>query len=467
MTAIAEGLTLDETAVGELRAGFRGHVVERGEPGYDEHRKIWNGSISRRPALIARCAGVSDVIGSVKFGGQHGLPVAVRGGGHSFPGHSVADDALVIDLSPMKGVRVDPEARTARVQAGVLLGELDRETQAFGLAAPSGIVTHTGVAGLTLGGGIGWIMRKHGLSVDRLRSVDLVTAEGEFVKANREENADLFWGVRGGGGNFGIVTEFEFDLVPLGPTILAGPIFWAMEDSAEVLRFYRDWVAEAPDELMTIVIHRKAPPLPFVPPELHGKPVVMVVCCWIGDVEEGERFIEPLRQFGSPVADVCAPKPYLVHQAMFDPSFVPGRWYYMRSCDVSELTDEIIDVTVEHSLKIQSPLTSFPIWQMGGAVSRVGDEDAAFNGRNVGFTYNITSSTETADGFEAEREWVRNFWSALEPWHTTVYVNFLMEEGEDRIRLAYGDEKYARLKALKQKYDPQNFFRINQNIPPS
>jgi FAD/FMN-containing dehydrogenase len=468
VTAIAEGLTIDETAVAELHAGFRGRIVGRDDPSYEEQRKIWNGSISRRPALISRCAGVADVIRAVKFGRQHGLPTAVRSGGHSFPGLSVADDAQVIDLSLMKGVRVDPEVRTARVQAGVLLGELDRETQAFGLAAPSGIVTHTGVAGLTLGGGIGWIMRKHGLSVDRLRSVDVVTADGEFVKASEDENADLFWGIRGGGGNFGIVTEFEFDLVPLGPTILAGPIFWPMEDSGKVLRFYRDWVAEAPEELMTIVLHRKAPPLPFVPAELHGKPVVMVVPCWIGDPEEGERFIKPLREFGSPVADVCTPKPYLTHQAMFDPSFVPGRWYYMRSCDVRELTDEVIDVTVEHSLKIQSPLTSFPIWQAGGgAVSRVPDDETAFNGRNAGFTYNITSSTETADGFDEEREWVRNFWSALEPWHTTVYVNFLMEEGEDRIRRAYGDEKWDRLKALKRKYDPDNFFRLNQNIPPS
>ena len=467
MTAIAEGLTIDDTALAELQAGFRGQIVARGDSSFDEHRGVWNGSISRRPALITRCAGVADVIAAIKLGREHGLPTAVRSGGHSFPGLSVADDALVIDLSLMKGVRVDPEGRTARVQAGVLLGELDRETQAFGLAAPSGIVTHTGVAGLTLGGGIGWIMRKHGLSVDRLRSVDLVTADGEFVKVSETENADLFWGVRGGGSNFGIVTEFEFDLVPLGPTILAGPIFWPMEDSGKVLRFYRDWVAEAPDELMTIVVHRKAPPLPFVPQELHGKPVVMVVCCWIGDLEEGERFIKPLREFGSPVADVCAPKPFEAHQAMFDPSFPHGRWYYMRSCDVDELTDEVIDITAEHSLKISSPLTSFPIWQMGGAVSRVSDDETAFNGRHVGFTYNITCSTESGDGFDEEREWVRNFWSALEPWHTTVYVNFLMDEGEDRIRQAYGAEKYERLKALKRKYDPDNFFRLNQNIPPS
>jgi FAD/FMN-containing dehydrogenase len=467
MTSIAEGLTLDESALAELHAGFRGRIVGRDDPDYDEHRKIWNGSIDRRPAVIARCAGVADVMAAVKFARKHGLLVAVRSGGHSFPGLSVADDAFLIDLSLMKGVRVDPDARTARVQAGVLLGELDRETQPFGLAAPSGIVTHTGVAGLTLGGGIGWIMRKHGLSIDQLRRVDLVTAEGQFVKASAEENEDLFWGVRGGGGNFGIVTEFEFNLVTLGPTVLAGPIFWAMEDSPEVLRFYREWVADAPDELMTIVVHRKAPSLPFVPEELHGKPVVMVVCCWAGDPEDGEQVIRPMRAFGNPVADVCMPKPYLTHQAMFDPSFVPGRWYYFKSCDVQGLTDEVIDITVDHSLRIESPLTSFPIWQMGGAVTRVGEGETAFGGRDAAFTYNIGASTATVEGFDEEREWVRNFWSALEPWHTTVYVNFLGEEGEERVRAAYGEDKYNRLKALKRKYDPDNFFRINQNIPPA
>jgi len=467
MTTIAEGLTLEETALAELTAGFRGEIVSRDHPSYDEHRKVWNGSIDRRPALIARCAGVADVIAAVRFGRKHGLPVAVRSGGHSFPGLSVADDAFLIDLGSMKGVRVDPEARTARVQAGVLLGELDRETQAFGLAAPSGIVTHTGVAGLTLGGGIGWIMRKHGLSVDRLRRVDVVTADGELVQASADQNEDLFWGIRGGGGNFGIATEFEFELVRLGPTVIAGPIFWPMEDSPEVLRFYRDWVADAPDELMTILIHRKAPSLPFVPDELHGKPVVMVIPCWAGDVDEGEKAIRPMKEFGNPVADVCSPKPFLTHQAMFDPSFPAGRWYYFKSCDVPALTDEIIDTTVEHSLRISSPLTSFPIWQMGGAVARVGEDETAFNGRNAGFTYNIGASTASAEGFDEEREWVRGLWSALEPHFTTVYVNFLMEEGEDRVRQAYGPAKYERLKALKRKYDPDNFFRINQNISPA
>ena len=459
MTALAAALEIDESV-------FRGEVVRPGDPGYDEHRKVWNGCFDRRPAAIVRCAGVADVIAAVKLGRESGLPVAVRSGGHSFPGLSVADDALVIDLQLMKGVRVDPERRTARVQAGVLLGELDRETQAFGLAVPSGIVTHTGVAGLTLGGGIGWIMRKHGLSIDQLVSVDVVTADGEFVTASADENADLFWGLCGGGGNFGIATEFEFRCVPLGPQVLAGPIFWPMERSGEVLRFYRDWVAEAPDELMTILIHRKAPPLPFVPEELHGKPVVMVIPCWVGDVEAGERFIKPLREFGSPVADVCTVKPFLTHQAMFDPSFPPHRRYYFKSCDIAELSDEIIDITMERSLQIASPLTSFPIWQVGGgAVARVGEDETAFSGRTAGFTYNIGACTATAEGFEEEREWVRSFWSALEPWHQGVYVNFLGDDDPGRVPEAYGTEKYDRLRALKKRYDPDNFFRINQNIP--
>jgi hypothetical protein len=467
VSTVAQRAQLDESAYAELESSFRGELVRPGERSYDERRKIWNGSIDRFPALIARCAGVADVIAAVRFARRTGLVVAVRGGGHSFPGLSVCDGGIVIDLSLMKGIRVDPEARTARAQAGVLIGELDRETQAFGLAATGGIVTHTGLSGLTLGGGIGWLMRKHGLTIDQLLSVDLVTAEGEFVKASERENADLFWGVRGGGGNFGIVTEFELRLNPVGPTVLAGPIFWPMADSPQVLRFYREWIKDAPDDLMTIVLHRKAPPLPFVPPELHGEPVVSIVCCYAGPVEEGEEVVRPIKELGSPALDLCEPKPYTQHQAMFDPSFPHGRWYYFRACDVAELTDEVIDITVDHSTRIASPLTAFPIWQMGGAVGRVGEDETAFNGRGAGFTFNISGSTETADGFDQEREWVRSFWSALEPHHTSVYVNFLMEEGEERVREAYGAAKYDRLKALKRKYDPDNLFRLNQNIPPS
>jgi FAD/FMN-containing dehydrogenase len=457
---------LDAAALTELERSFRGQLVRPSDPAYDEQRKVWNGSIDRSPALIARCAGAADVITAVRFARATGLQVAVRGGGHSFPGLSVCDGGVVIDLGPMNGIRVDPEAGTVRAQAGVLLGELDRETQAFGLAVPSGIVTHTGLAGLTLGGGIGWLMRKHGLTIDQLIAVDVVTADGDLVRASDNENPDLFWGLRGGGGNFGIVTEFEFRLNPVGPIVLAGPIFWPMSESANVLRFYREWIADAPDELMTIVVHRKAPSLPFVPADLRGELVVAVVSCYAGSVDDGERAVRPLRKVGSPVLDLCEPKPFLAHQGMFDPSYPHGWSYYMRACDVAGLTDEVIDITVDHSLRIGSPLTAFPIWQRGGAAARVDEQDAAFHGRGAGYTFNIAAATESAEGFDEEREWVRAFWAALAPHHTSVYVNFLMDEGEERIRQAYGDQKYDRLKALKRRYDPDNFFRLNQNIAP-
>jgi hypothetical protein len=467
MTVIAPLIELDPAAVNELERSFRGQILRPVDPRYDEHRRVWNGSINRFPALIARCAGVADVRAAVRFARQTGLPVAVRSGGHSFPGLSVCDDGIVIDLSSMKGIRVDPEARTARVQAGALLSDLDRETQEFGLAAPAGIVSHTGVAGLTLGGGIGWLMRKHGLTIDQLLAVDLVTADGQFVKASASENAELFWGLRGGGGNFGIVTEFEFRLNPVGPILLAGAIYWAMEDSPDILRFYRDWIAEAPDELTTIVFHRTAPALPAVPPEIRGKRVVIVGCCYAGPVEDGEAAVRPLRRFGSPLLDLCKPMRFLALQAMLDPSFLHGWQYYVRSCDVAELTDEVIDITAEHALRMSSARTTFPIFQQGGVVARVAEDETAFNGRAAGHSINVAAITETADGFDEEREWAKGLWSALEPHQTSVYVNFLMDEGEDRIRTAYGAEKYDRLKALKRRYDPDNFFRLNQNIAPS
>ena len=467
MGSTATDVKLDEAAVRELETSFRGQVVRPGDPTYDQDRKIWNGSIDRYPALIARCAGVADVIAAVHFGRRTGLAVAVRGGGHSFPGLSMCDGGLVIDLSPMRGIRVDPEKRTARAQAGVLLGELDRETQAFGMAVPSGIVTHTGMAGLTLGGGIGWLMRKYGLTVDQLLSVDLISAGGEFVKASERENPDLFWGVRGGGGNFGIVTDFEFRLNPVGPTVLAGPVLWPMEESPNVLRFYREWIKDVPDELTTIVAHRYAPPLPAIPTELHGKPVVMVIFCHVGPLDEGEKVVRPMREFGAPLLDLCARKPFLAHQAMFDPSFPAGWWYYFRSADLAELSDGAIDIIAANALKMKSRLTAFPIFQLGGAISRVGEDDTPYNSRKAGHTININATTETGEGFEEERAWSKNFWEELEPYHTSVYVNFLLDEGEERIRQAYGPARYDRLKSLKRQYDPDNFFRLNQNIPPA
>ena len=468
MTLVSNGsgTGLDRAALSGLEDSFRGQLVRSSDSDYDELRKIWNGSIDRRPALIARCAGVADVIAAVRFARERGLLVALRSGGHSYPGLSICDAGMVIDLGLMKGIRVDPNARTVRAQAGVLLGELDREAQAFALAIPAGIVTHTGLAGLTLGGGIGWLERKYGLTIDQLLSVDLVTANGEFVKASETENSDLFWGVRGGGGNFRIVTEFEFRLNPVGPIVLAGPIFWAMEDSPRVLRFYRDWITAVPDELTTIVTFRRVLPSPAVPSELHGKHVVIVGCCYAGSVEEGEEVVRPLREFGSPLLDMCVPKPYVVHQASLDAAFPHGWWYYIRSCNLAELGDEVVDTMVDHGQGIVSPVTVFSIYHLGGAVARVGEDEAAFTGRDAGHTVNAVGITTSGDGFDAEREWARGLWSALEPYHQNVYVNFLMEEGEARVRQAYGATKYDRLKALKRKYDPDNFFRLNQNVSP-
>jgi FAD/FMN-containing dehydrogenase len=458
---------LDSTAVRELSGSFRGQIVQPGGDEYELHRRIWNGSIDRYPAMIARCADAADVATAIRLARKTGVDFTVRSGGHSFPGHSIRDDAIVVDLSLMKQIQVDPANRIARVEAGVRLGELDQATQEFGLAVPAGIVTTTGLAGLTLGGGIGWLMRKYGLTVDQLLSVDLVTADGQLARASADENPDLFWAMRGAGANFGVVTQFEFRLNSLGPEVFAGAVFWPMEESANVLRFYRDWITDVPDELTTIVVHRKAPPLPAIPVELHGRPVVTVVSCYAGPVEDGERVVAPLRAFGSPLLDLHVRKLFVDHQAMFDASFPNGWWYYFRSCEVDTLTDEIIDVTAEHAQQSRSLLTAFPIFHLGGAVAGVSDDDTAFHGRTAGHIFNINATTSTREGFEAEREWSRTFWSALEPYHRGVYVNFMMEEGQNRVREAYGAAKFDRLQQLKRRYDPDNAFRHNQNIPPS
>lgn len=464
--ATTDPVHFDENAAEELASILRGELVRSGDVNYEQHRKVWNGSIDRFPALIARCAGAADVIAAVRFARAHGLLVAVRGGGHSFPGYSVCDGGMVIDLSLMKAVRVDPVDRTVRAQAGVLLGELDHETQAFGLVVPAGFVSHTGLAGLTLGGGIGFTMRRFGLTIDNLLSVDLITAEGELIRANEGENADLFWGVRGGGGNFGIVTEFEFRLHPLGPQVVAGPVFWPIDDAPNVLRFYRDWIADSPDDLMTLVIARRAPAIEGMPADLVGERVLAVVCCYAGSVEEGEKVVRPLKGFSSPVLDLCEPRPFVEHQQMYDASFESGWHYYFRSCDVAELNDDVIDIMVEHGRRIESPISSVGLWQLGGAVARVGEDGTAFNGRAAGHTFNINGNSKTAEGFDEEREWARGLWTALEPYHTSVYVNFMMDEGQERVRQAYGPAKYQRLTALKRQYDSDNFFRLNQNIPP-
>src|SRR6476660_5312853 len=364
VTAVADEIQIDD-------APFRGSVVRPGTPDYDIHRRIWNGSIDKNPALIIRCAGVADVINAVKFGRESGLPVAIRSGGHSFPGLSVADDALMIDLQPMKGVRVDPEKMTARVQAGVLLGELDKETQAFGLAVPSGIVTHTGVAGLTLGGGIGWIQRKYGLSVDQLVSMDVVTAEGEFVKASADENADLFWGLRGGGGNFGIVTSFELAVHPVGPEVYAGPLFLPGDAAGDLLRFYRDWAPTAPDAITTAISLASAPPLPVIPEEWHGKKVAIVIAVCAGPVADGEALVREVRTVAEPVADLIHPMPYQFIQGLLDPLWPKGINAYFKATNLAGLSDETIDSLVAREQNTPGPQAEIRVHQTRGAVDAV------------------------------------------------------------------------------------------------
>jgi FAD/FMN-containing dehydrogenase len=459
---------IDTTALDAFRPNFLGELLSADDGGYDHARKIWNGQIDRRPALIARCTGVADVMAAVRFARDRDLATSVRGGGHAVAGHAVCDDGLVIDLSPMRGTRLDPLGRTIRLQGGCLNESLDRESQAFGLASTAGIHSRTGIGGLTLGGGIGHLMRKYGLAIDNLVSCDVVTAEGEFLVAGEQENPDLFWGLRGGGGNFGVVTSFEFRLHPLGPMVTAGLVAWPMDDAPEVLRLFGQVAAEAPDELGILANLRRAAALPTVPVELHGKPIVALVVCYAGTVEEGERVVRPIREFGTPVLDTVMPKPYVGHQKMFDLAVPDGLHYYWKGHKLPPLSDELIDVIVEHASRITSPLTTNSIYTLGGAVARVDDDATAFANRSAAHEINITAAWQPDDPEPGRHiEWVRSFFGALEPHSRGVYVNYINDDAAERVReAAYGPEKWRRLVALKGKYDPTNFFRFNANIPP-
>ena len=461
-----KGKAVKEAAIKEFKSRVRGEAICPEDGSYDAVREVWNGMIDKRPGLIIRCTGVADVISSVRFAREQGLLVAVRGGGHNVAGSALCDGGLVIDLSRMKGVHVDPIRRRARAQPGVTLGDLDHETQAFGLAVPAGIVSTTGIAGLTLGGGFGWLSPKFGLTCDNLLSADVVTADGELVTASEEQNAELFWGIRGGGGNFGIVTSFDYQLHSVGPTVLAGLVVHQMSEARELLRFYRDFIAEAPGELGSIFALRLAPPAPFIPPEMHGKPIAAVFVCYAGPVEEGERVLRPLRQFSAPVADVITPKPFTAHQTMLDPVQPPGRNYYWKSDDLPPLSDGAIDTIVAHSEAITSPHTIVAMFQLGGAVAGVAEDATAYSHRNAAHALNCNASwTEGDPG--PHIQWARDFSTAMQPYSEGVYVNFLGDEGEERVKAAYEAKKYERLVALKNKYDPTNFFRVNQNIPPA
>ena len=467
-TQIASSTFPDTAAIEAFRSTLRGDIVLPSDSDYEETRKLWNGMIDKRPGMIVRCAGVSDVINSVNFARNHKLLLAVRGGGHNVAGKAICDGGIVIDLSRMKGVRVNPASQTARAQPGVLWKEFDCETQAFGLATPGGVISSTGIAGFTLGGGLGWLVRKHGLTCDNLLSADVVTADGRFLTASPKENSDLFWGLRGGGGNFGIVTSFEYKLYPVSK-VLGGFLFYPFEKTGEILRFYREFVRKMPDELMAFVTFTTAPAEHFIPNHLHGKTVVAFAACYAGPVEKGEKALKPLGELGPPAANLVSEMAYRDLQQMFDADFVPkGFQNYWKSDYLSELSDKAIDTIIKYIREKTSPLTGVDVIYMGGAFSRVKEDDTAFSHRHAPYFFDIES--RWSDPLENEKhiQWSHQFWEAMRPFTTGgVYVNFLMEEGDDRVRAAYGPTKYQKLVALKNKYDPTNFFQLNQNIKPT
>jgi FAD/FMN-containing dehydrogenase len=451
--------------------GFRGGVIAPDHPGYDEARAVWNGVVDRRPRLIARCSGTADVAAAVRFARDRDLEIAVRGGGHNVAGTAVCDGGIVIDLSTMRAVSVDPVERTSLVQGGALWGDVDHETQAHGLATTGGIVSHTGVGGLSLGGGIGWLMRRHGLAVDNLVEAEVVTAEGEIVRASANDHPDLFWALRGGGGNVGVVSAFRFALHRVGPTVIAGPVFWAAEDTTDVLRFYREFVADAPDELGTIIRLGTIPPLPVVDKDLHFRPAIAVASCHAGSVEDGERAVRALRRFGAPLVDLIGPTFYVDHQSGIDGTVPHGWRYYWKGTHLAGLSDEVIDIVAEHAHDATSPRSYAAIFHMGGAVARAPRAATAYAGRDVKHTMSIDAVwlPEHDDAVRAaETAWARSFFAALQPHRAGVYVNFLdSDDDTSRVREAYGDDTYRRLAEVKAKYDPENVFHNNKNIRPA
>ena len=452
-------LDLDVAQLDSLRAALRGELILSGDAQYEDARHVWNGNVDRRPALIARCTGVADVQAAVNFARTHQISLSVRGGGHSAPGYGTNDDGMVIDLSPMKGIRVDPDRRTVRAEGGVLWRELDRETQIFGLATTGGTVSNTGIAGLTLGGGLGWLMGKHGLAVDNLLAVDIVTADGQVRQANATQNADLFWALRGGGGNFGVVTSLEYRLHEVSE-VLGGLVLYPLEQARNLLRFYRDFCATLPDEAEAYAALLTAP---------QGMPVAALLLGYNGPIADGEKVLAPARQFGTPIADMVGPMPYGVRQSLLDdPNAVHGLHRYWRAAFTEQLSDDFIDVVVEAAGQFSSPLSAFVLFHLHGAAVRVPASETAFAARKTQWDFDAIG--QWADGAESAQHtaWVRAVWSRLEPHlQGSVYINHAAaDDRPEKIRASYGSN-YARLREIKTAYDPTNLFRLNPNIAPA
>lgn len=465
-TLDGEEAHLSRAAVDELRMGARGGVSVPGDPWYEQARQVWNAMVDHRPALVCHCLGAQDVRNAVRFAHQNGILLSVRGGGHHIAGNAVADGGMMIDLSRMRGVRVDVDQRRARIEGGALLADVDHETQAFGLATPLGINSTTGFAGLCLGGGFGWLTRKYGLTVDNLLSADVVTADGSLHVVSASSEPELFWGIRGGGGNFGVVTSFEQQLHPVGPMVQSGLVVYGGAEAREVLHAWRDFTETAPEELSVWIVMRKAPPLPFLAPEVHGTDVVVIAAAYAGDLEAGARAMLPLAGFGTPLANVLGPHPYAAWQQTFDPLLAPGLRNYWKTNEFVEITDDAIDALIEGARTVASPFCEVFVASLGGAMGRVAPDATAYAGRDARYVMNVHGRWQTADQDAQVRTWARALFDATAPFATGGgYVNFMTEDEASRVVSAYGPN-YERLQALKQQVDPDNLFRMNHNVPP-
>jgi FAD/FMN-containing dehydrogenase len=457
---------LGEATLGELAQALRGELIRPDDPGYDEARSIWNGAHDRKPALIVRCHGVADVIKAVEFARSEGLPLAVRGGGHSIPGFSTVDKGIVLDLSEMNGVRVDPGRRTVTAQGGCLWSDVDAETQAFGLAVTGGLVSTTGIAGFTLGGGIGWLVRRCGLTCDNLVGADIVTADGRYLHVSEDEHPELLWALRGGGGNFGVVTSFELEVHEVGPTVFAGLVFYPGENAEQVLRGFRAAAAQAPDELSMAVNLTTAPPAPFLPAEVHGKPIVAVLGVFSGRPDDGDAATRPFRELAPVVVDLFGPMPYVGMQSMLDALYPRGMWNYFRSAFFGDLDEATTAALVGAYARVPNPVSEMHIHHLGGAMGRSAPDATAFGTRDRDFILNVVARSTDAGGYPAAVEWARSAADGLGP-DSAAYVNFTGEASEERVRASYPKDTYERLVAIKDRYDPTNLFRLNQNIRPS